>query len=181
MRPAKAAVTKTERNLAAKIRIYPDRARRGRRSPAAAPVPSRRRRRAARGGRTDRGSARPAGQRRRTGGAVHPVRRRSLASRFLLNRPAPPRPGGCSVSALCPSKGRFEQLTQSGLREDQVAAALAALADGRLVSVINAPAGFGKTRVLAEAARIWAEAGLSPRSATTSVAPNSRPRSVRSE
>ena len=50
----------------------------------------------------------------------------------------------------------------SGLREDQAAAALAVLADGRLVSVINAPAGSGKTRVLAEAARIWAEAGLGP-------------------
>ena len=52
--------------------------------------------------------------------------------------------------------------TGSGLREDQAAAALAVLADGRLVSVINAPAGAGKTRVLAEAARIWAQAGLGP-------------------
>jgi hypothetical protein len=52
--------------------------------------------------------------------------------------------------------------TGSGLREDQAAAALAALADGRLVSVINAPAGSGKTRVLAEVARIWAEAELGP-------------------
>ena len=52
--------------------------------------------------------------------------------------------------------------TGSGLREDQAAAALAVLADGRLVSVINAPAGSGKTRVLAEAARIWAGAGLGP-------------------
>ena len=50
--------------------------------------------------------------------------------------------------------------TQSGLREDQAAAAWSALTDGQLVSVINAPAGSGKTRVLAEAARIWAEAGL---------------------
>ena len=54
------------------------------------------------------------------------------------------------------------QRTQSGLHEDQAAAALAALTDGKLVSVINAPAGSGKTRVLAEAARIWAEAGLGP-------------------
>ena len=54
------------------------------------------------------------------------------------------------------------QPTETGLREDQAAAALAALTDGRLVSVINAPAGSGKTRVLAEAARIWAEAGLGP-------------------
>ena len=52
--------------------------------------------------------------------------------------------------------------TASGLREDQAAAALAALTDGRLVSVLNAPAGSGKTRVLAEAARIWTEAGLGP-------------------
>jgi conjugative relaxase-like TrwC/TraI family protein len=52
-----------------------------------------------------------------------------------------------------------DQLTGSGLREVQAAAALAALADGRLVSVINAPAGSGKTRVLAEIARIWAERG----------------------
>ena len=54
------------------------------------------------------------------------------------------------------------QPTEIGLREDQAAAVLATLADGRLVSVINAPAGSGKTRVLAEAARIWAEAGLGP-------------------
>jgi ATP-dependent exoDNAse (exonuclease V) alpha subunit len=46
------------------------------------------------------------------------------------------------------------------LREDQAAAALAALTDGRRVSVINAPAGSGKTRVLAEAARAWTAAGL---------------------
>jgi len=52
--------------------------------------------------------------------------------------------------------------TGSGLREDQAAVALAVLTDGRLVSVINAPAGAGKTRVLAEAARIWAEARLGP-------------------
>jgi len=52
--------------------------------------------------------------------------------------------------------------TETGLREGQAAAALAALTDGRLVSVINAPAGSGKTRVLAEAARIWAEVGLGP-------------------
>jgi hypothetical protein len=52
--------------------------------------------------------------------------------------------------------------TGSGLREDQAAAALAVLTDGRLVSVLNAPAGAGKTRVLAEAARIWAESGLGP-------------------
>ena len=53
-----------------------------------------------------------------------------------------------------------DQRTQTGLREDQAAAALSVLTDGKRVSVINAPAGSGKTRVLAEAARAWAAAGL---------------------
>jgi len=52
--------------------------------------------------------------------------------------------------------------TRSGLRQDQAAAALAVLTDGQQVSVLNAPAGSGKTRVLAEAARAWAAAGLGP-------------------
>jgi hypothetical protein len=60
------------------------------------------------------------------------------------------------------ARGAQDTRTGSGLREDQAAAALAVLTDGRLVSVINAPAGSGKTRVLAEAARIWAAAGLGP-------------------
>ena len=60
------------------------------------------------------------------------------------------------------ARGARDTRTGSGLREDQAAAALAVLADGRLVSVLNAPAGSGKTRVLAEAARIWAGAGLGP-------------------
>jgi conjugative relaxase-like TrwC/TraI family protein len=50
--------------------------------------------------------------------------------------------------------------TGSGLREDQAAAALSVLTDGRRVSMINAPAGSGKTRVLAEAAKAWTEAGI---------------------
>jgi conjugative relaxase-like TrwC/TraI family protein len=54
------------------------------------------------------------------------------------------------------------QRTGSGLREDQAAAALSVLTDGRRVSVINAPAGSGKTRVLAEVAKAWAAAGLGP-------------------
>jgi hypothetical protein len=52
--------------------------------------------------------------------------------------------------------------TGSGLRVDQAAAALELLSDGRRVSVLNAPAGSGKTRVLAEAARVWREAGVGP-------------------
>ncbi len=50
--------------------------------------------------------------------------------------------------------------TQTGLRVDQAAAALSVLTDGRRVSVINAPAGSGKTWVLAAAGRAWAAAGL---------------------
>ena len=43
---------------------------------------------------------------------------------------------------------------------DQAAAALSVLTDGRRVSVINAPAGSGKTWVLAAAGQAWAAAGL---------------------
>jgi hypothetical protein len=50
--------------------------------------------------------------------------------------------------------------TRTGLREDQAAAALAVLTDCRRVSVINAPAGSGKTWVLAAAGRAWAAAGF---------------------
>src|SRR5271165_7266157 len=49
--------------------------------------------------------------------------------------------------------------TRTGLRIDQAAAALSVLTDGRRVSVINAPAGSGKTWVLAAAGRAWAAAG----------------------
>jgi len=50
--------------------------------------------------------------------------------------------------------------TRTGLREDQAAAALSVLTDGRRVSVINAPAGSGKTWVLAAAGNAWEAAGL---------------------
>jgi AAA domain len=50
--------------------------------------------------------------------------------------------------------------TRMRLRADQAAAALSVLTDGRRVSVINAPAGSGKTWVLAAAGRAWAAAGL---------------------
>jgi conjugative relaxase-like TrwC/TraI family protein len=49
---------------------------------------------------------------------------------------------------------------RTGLRTDQAAAALVVLTDGRRVSVINAPAGSGKTWVLAAAGTAWAAAGL---------------------
>ena len=50
--------------------------------------------------------------------------------------------------------------TRTGLRVDQAAAALAVLTDGQRVSVINAPAGSGKTWVLAAAGQAWTAAGL---------------------
>jgi conjugative relaxase-like TrwC/TraI family protein len=53
-----------------------------------------------------------------------------------------------------------DRRTGTGLREDQAAAAFSVLTDGRRVSVINAPAGSGKTRVLAEIGCAWAAAGL---------------------
>ena len=52
--------------------------------------------------------------------------------------------------------------TRTGLRTDQAAAAHSVLTDGTRVSVINAPAGSGKTRVLTDTARAWATAGLGP-------------------
>jgi hypothetical protein len=52
------------------------------------------------------------------------------------------------------------QRTRTGLRADQAAAALSVLTDGKRVSVINAPAGSGKTRVLTELGRAWTAAGL---------------------
>jgi conjugative relaxase-like TrwC/TraI family protein len=55
-----------------------------------------------------------------------------------------------------------DQRTRTGLREDQAAAALSVLTDGKRVSVINAPAGSGKTRVLTDVGRAWAGAGLGP-------------------
>ena len=45
------------------------------------------------------------------------------------------------------------------LTADQAAAVLSVLTDGKRISVINAPAGSGKTRVMTEAARVWAAAG----------------------
>ena len=52
--------------------------------------------------------------------------------------------------------------TQTGLRTDQAAAAQSVLTDGTRVSVINAPAGSGKTRVLTDTGHAWTAAGLGP-------------------
>jgi hypothetical protein len=51
---------------------------------------------------------------------------------------------------------------RTGLTPDQAAAVLSVLTDGQRVSVINAPAGSGKTRVMTEAARVWTESGRGP-------------------
>jgi conjugative relaxase-like TrwC/TraI family protein len=51
------------------------------------------------------------------------------------------------------------EITQTGLRMDQAAAAHEALTSDRRAVVINAPAGSGKTRTLMEAGRAWAQAG----------------------
>ena len=51
------------------------------------------------------------------------------------------------------------RVTQIGLRLDQAAAAHVALTSSTRVTVVNAPAGSGKTRVLAEIGRAWATAG----------------------
>jgi hypothetical protein len=48
---------------------------------------------------------------------------------------------------------------RTGLTADQTTAVLSVLTDGKRVSVINAPAGSVKTRVMTEAARGWAAAG----------------------
>ena len=94
----------------------------------------------------------------RTDGAPHMVR--AQAAHALGVDPA--RLGDALAGHAQDARDAQDARTDSGLRDDQAAAALAALTDGQLVSVINAPAGSGKTRVLAEAARIWAEAGLGP-------------------
>ncbi len=51
---------------------------------------------------------------------------------------------------------------RTGLTAGQAAAVLSVLTGGQRVSVINAPAGSGKTRVMTEAARVWAATGRGP-------------------
>jgi hypothetical protein len=64
---------------------------------------------------------------------------------------------------------------RTGLTPDQSAAAFSVLTDGQRVSVINAPAGSGKTRVMAEAARLWAAAGRGPVIGITPPSPPATP------
>ena len=58
--------------------------------------------------------------------------------------------------------GAQDARTGTGLRDDQAAAAWSMLTDGKRVSVLNAPAGSGKTHVLAALRRAWESAGLGP-------------------
>jgi len=74
---------------------------------------------------------------------------------------------GASVTRLDaaltqPARDATRGVTRTGLRLDQAAAAFATLTGRRRVSVINAPAGSGKTAVLGLAGRAWAEAGQGP-------------------
>jgi primosomal protein N' len=66
---------------------------------------------------------------------------------------------------------------RTGLTADQAAAVLSVLTDGKRVSVINAPAGSGKTRMMAEAARVWAAAGRGP---VIGITPSQSARNTRS-
>jgi conjugative relaxase-like TrwC/TraI family protein len=116
---------------------------------------------------------------RRHGGSRYATRAQlSMEQRMTAQAQAATAPGmtrDAAAAALGADRARLEQAlagdaeayagtaaTGSGLREDQAAAALSVLSDGRRVSVINAPAGSGKTRVLAEIARAWQGAGLGP-------------------
>jgi hypothetical protein len=54
------------------------------------------------------------------------------------------------------------QVTRNRIRLDQAAAVYHVLTSGRAVEVIVGPAGTGKTRSLAEAARAWLRAGMGP-------------------
>ena len=67
-------------------------------------------------------------------------------------------------TGCCGLAGRAQEIQdhhpeRTQLTADQAAAVLSVLTDGTRVSVINAPAGSGKTRVMTEAARVWAAAG----------------------
>jgi TrwC relaxase/AAA domain len=72
---------------------------------------------------------------------------------------------GASVAQLDAALHRHAEaahaeITQTGLRMDQAAAAHEALTSPRRVVVINAPAGSGKTRTLIDIGRAWARAGV---------------------
>ena len=59
-----------------------------------------------------------------------------------------------------PTRARSREVTGSGLRLDQAAAAFWVLTSARRAEVMAGPAGSGKTRTVAEMARLWQEAGM---------------------
>jgi hypothetical protein len=59
-----------------------------------------------------------------------------------------------------PASDASALVTHTGMRVDHAAAAYAALTNPRRVSVVDAPAGSGKTTVLARAAQAWRDAGM---------------------
>jgi len=63
------------------------------------------------------------------------------------------------LQAQTTTEGAISEHTGSGLRLDQAAAAYHALTSTRRAEVLAGPAGSGKTRTLAEMARIWLKAG----------------------
>ena len=63
------------------------------------------------------------------------------------------------LQAPATTEGAITERTGSGLRLDQAAAAYHALTSARRAEVLAGPAGSGKTRTLAEMARLWRQAG----------------------
>jgi hypothetical protein len=74
---------------------------------------------------------------------------------------------GAALRADCSTAATLSQITGSGLRLDQAAAAWHVLTAPRRAEVMIGPAGTGKTRTLTELARIWQQAGLGPAVALT--------------
>ena len=64
------------------------------------------------------------------------------------------------IQAQTPTQVLCLERVASGLRLDQAAAAWAVLTSARRAEVMAGPAGSGKTRTIAEMARIWQEAGM---------------------
>jgi hypothetical protein len=64
------------------------------------------------------------------------------------------------LQAQATTQNAISEPTGSGLRLDQAAAAYLALTSSRRAEVLAGPAGSGKTRTIAQLARIWRESGM---------------------
>ena len=80
---------------------------------------------------------------------------RAADARRAGRAPSRRRPRAARRATARPRAGHAEHDTPGGLRLDQAAAVWHVLTSARTVEVITGPAGTGKTRVLATAARIW--------------------------